>query len=153
MRLLFLEDYQVLNQDLHPQWSVLNLHPRFLHPRIRSILILFYALHIKNRCSVTFNIKLSHYIHVVSYLTIRHFLTRVYFLSNFMKLSKAELLLWRDMLLALAPWRELIKGTSASSGSGVPSIDSDDCFLSRSFLWISIKIWYIYIYINKTIIS
>ena len=60
MRSLFSEDYQVLNQDLHPQWLVLTLHPRFLHPRIHLILILFYALYIKNRCSVTFNIKLSH---------------------------------------------------------------------------------------------
>ena len=135
MRSLFSEDYQVLNQDLHPQWLVLTLHPLFLHPRIHLILILFYALFIKDRFRVTINIIFSHSnVYVVSCRTFRYLLTRVYFLSNFMKLSKAELLLWRDMLLALAPWRELIKGTSASSGSGVPSIDSDDCFLSRSFL-------------------
>ena len=138
MRLLFSEDYRVLNQDLHPQWLVLILHPRYLHPRIRLIPIPFYALYIKDRCRVTFNITLSHAMdwekNEISCRTLRHLLTLVYFLSNFMKLSKAELLLWRDMLLALAPWRELIKGTSASSGSGVPSIDSDDCFLSRSFL-------------------
>ena len=62
-------------------------------------------------------------------------LTRVYFRSNFMKLSSAELLLARDILLALTPWSELMKGISASSGRGVPSIDSEDCFLILSFFW------------------
>ena len=60
-------------------------------------------------------------------------LTFVYFRSNFIKFSRAELLFAGDMLLDLAPWNELIKGTSRSSGRGVPTADSEDFFLILSF--------------------